>query len=95
MLLFSAVMRLMKPSAVLQGFAHFGCPESLIVGIGILEISCTIVYLIPRTSVLGAILVTAYLRGATATLGVAIQGASREEYEFDRGNVSVACRLAS
>jgi uncharacterized membrane protein YphA (DoxX/SURF4 family) len=67
MLLFSGAMKLMKPPAVLQGFAHYGYPESLIVVIGILELTCTIIYLIPRTSVLGAILMTAYLGGATAT----------------------------
>jgi hypothetical protein len=50
-----------------QGFAQFGYPESLILKIGILEIFCTVVYMIPRTSVLGAILMTGYLGGATAT----------------------------
>ncbi len=67
LLVFSGVMKLLKPAPVLQGFAHFGYPESHILGIGILEITCTIIYLIPRTSVLGAILVTGYLGGATAT----------------------------
>jgi hypothetical protein len=67
MLLGSAVGKLLNPEAVLKSFAHFGYPEGLIVGIGILEIACTIVYLIPRTSILGAILVTGYLGGATAT----------------------------
>ena len=37
------------------------------VGIGILEIVCTVVYVMPRTSMLGAILLTGYLGGATAT----------------------------
>jgi hypothetical protein len=67
LLLSSGVAKLLKPAPVVQGFAHFGYPESVIFGLGILEISCTIVYLIPRTSVLGAILVTGYLGGATAT----------------------------
>ena len=67
LLVFSGVMKLLKPAPVLQGFAHFGYPESLILGIAILEIACAIVYLIPRTSVLGAILVTGYLGGATAS----------------------------
>ena len=67
MLLFSGVMKLMKPAAVVQGFAHFGYPESLALSIGILELACAIVYVIPRTSVLGAILLTGYLGGATAT----------------------------
>ena len=67
LLLSSGVAKIMKPAPVVQGFAHFGYPESLIVGIGILEFACAITYLIPRTSVLGAILVTGYLGGATAT----------------------------
>jgi len=66
-LLFSAIMKLMKPPAVLQGFTHFGYPQSLIVVIALLELGSTIVYLIPRLSVLGAILMTGYLGGATAT----------------------------
>jgi len=67
LLLFSGVMKLMKPAPLVQGFAQFGYPESLILKIGILEIFCTVVYMIPRTSVLGAILMTGYLGGATAT----------------------------
>jgi hypothetical protein len=67
MLLLSGVMKLMKPASVVQGFAHFGYPESVIFSIGIIELACTVVYLIPRTSVLGAILLTGYLGGATAT----------------------------
>jgi hypothetical protein len=57
--------KLLKMPAV--GMAHFGYPDHLIRYIGVLEVACTIVYLIPRTAVLGAILVTGYLGGATAT----------------------------
>jgi uncharacterized membrane protein YphA (DoxX/SURF4 family) len=67
LMLFSGVTKLMKPVPVVQGFAKFGYPESLILGLGILEILCCVVYLIPRTSILGAILLTGYLGGATAT----------------------------
>ncbi len=67
LLLFSAVLKLMKPAPVVEGFAQFGFPESLIFNLGILELACTVVYLIPRTSILGAILITGYLGGATAT----------------------------
>jgi len=66
-LLFDAVAKLMKIAPVLQAFARLGYPESLAVPIGILLLACTAVYVIPRTSVLGAILLTAYLGGATAT----------------------------
>ncbi len=67
MLLFSGVMKLAKPAPVVEGFVRFGYPESLALGIGILELACTVVYVIPRTSVLGAILLTGFLGGATAT----------------------------
>jgi hypothetical protein len=67
MLLFSAVMKLVKPASVVEGFAHLGLPESLALGLAILEITCTVVYVIPRTAVLGAILLTGYLGGATVT----------------------------
>ena len=52
LLLFSGVMKLVKPTPVVEGFARFGYDESLILGIGIVEIVCTIVYVIPRTSIL-------------------------------------------
>jgi hypothetical protein len=67
MLLFAGSMKLMKSAAVLQGFVQYGYPDRLIVVIGILEVACTVVYLIPRLSVLGAILMTAFLGGATAS----------------------------
>jgi hypothetical protein len=67
MLLFSAVGKLMKPEAVVEGFTKLGWDESLALSLAILEITCTVVYVIPRTSVLGAILLTGYLGGATAT----------------------------
>jgi len=67
LLLFSGVMKLMKPPSVMQGFAGYGYPESLILVVGLLEIACTVVYAIPSTSILGAILLTGYLGGATAT----------------------------
>lgn len=64
-LLMSAVMKLMKPASVVEGFSQLGLPEALALGLGILELSCTVVYVIPRTSILGAILLTGYLGGAT------------------------------
>ena len=67
MLLASAGMKLAQPAGLAEGFAHLGWPVSKAVGLGVLEIVCTIIYLVPRTSVLGAILLTAYLGGATAT----------------------------
>ena len=67
LLLFSGTMKLFKMPAVIEGMPHYGYPEHLSVLIGMLEVGCTIVYLVPRTAVLGAILMTAYLGGATAT----------------------------
>ena len=64
MLLFSAVMKLAHPPQLDEGFAHLGIPVSQALGLGILELACVLVYLIPRTAVLGAILLTGYLGGA-------------------------------
>jgi hypothetical protein len=63
----SAFMKLRGGPEVIQGMAHLGLPESLIVPLGILEISCVVIYLIPATSVLGAILLTGYIGGAICT----------------------------
>jgi len=67
LMVFSAALKLAKPAAVVQGFVRAGYPETQIVMIGVLELLSCIVYLIPRTAVLGAILMTGYLGGATAT----------------------------
>ena len=63
----SAVPKFLKPAGVLEQFARLGYSENVILGIGILELACAVVYAIPRTSVLGAILLTGYLGGAVAT----------------------------
>jgi hypothetical protein len=62
-----ASMKLLKPLPVVQGAMQLGYPESTLVGIGITLFACTLLYLIPRTSILGAILLTGYLRGAVAS----------------------------
>jgi len=67
MLLFSASVKLSKSEDVVKAFTTFGYPESVIVGIGVTELICTILYAIPQTAVLGAILLTGYLGGAAAT----------------------------
>lgn len=63
----SAFMKLKGGAEVMQGMAHLGLPESLIMPLAILEISCVVIYLIPATSVLGAILLTGYMGGAICT----------------------------
>jgi len=68
MLLLSSSMKLMhQPKFIEMWVGHFGYPESAATGIGLLELACAIVYAVPRTRVLGAILVTGYLGGAIAT----------------------------
>lgn len=67
MLIMSGVMKLVKPPQVIEGVTHLGLPLTQITGIGILELACTAAYLIPRTAVLGAILLTGYLGGAMLT----------------------------
>ena len=63
----SAFMKLRGGPELTQGMAHLGLPESLVVPLAILEISCVVVYLVPATSVLGAILLTGYMGGAICT----------------------------
>jgi len=65
--LFSAFMKIKGGEEVSQGIAHLGLPESLMVPLSILEISCVVIYLVPATSVLGAILLTGYIGGAICT----------------------------
>lgn len=60
------VMKLVKPAAVVIGSQRMGFPESEIVGTGITLLICTALYSIPRTSLLGAVLLTGYLGGAIA-----------------------------
>ena len=67
LLTMSAVMKLMGGAEVMEGFARMGLPESLRVPLGILEFSCVAIYLIPATSVAGAILLTGYIGGAIVT----------------------------
>ncbi len=66
-LLFSASMKLINPPGMDKGFEHLGWPVSLALALGVLELSCALLYLIPPTAILGAILVTGYMGGAIAT----------------------------
>ena len=63
----SALMKLLGHPEVLKGMAHLQLPESMILPLGILELLCVVVYAVPRTAVLGAILLTGYLGGAMLT----------------------------
>lgn len=66
-LLFDGVIKVLKMMPAVEATTQLGYPESLVFGIGIIELVCLVVYVIPQTSVLGAILLTGYLGGATAT----------------------------
>jgi hypothetical protein len=66
-LVMDGLMKVVKPPLVIDACVKLGIPESKIVGIGILLLICVGTYLIPRTSVFGAILLTGYLGGAVAT----------------------------
>ena len=66
-LLISGVMKLVGGPEVKEGIAHLGLPESMLVPLAILEIACVVVYLIPSSAVLGAVLLTGYIGGAICT----------------------------
>ena len=66
-LLVDGIMKLIKPPVVVEATVKLGYPESVIVPLGIVLVASTVLYLIPRTSILGAILLTGYLGGAVAT----------------------------
>ena len=65
--LFSASMKLKGGPELAQGMAHLGLPESMVMPLAILELSCVVIYLIPATSVLGAVLLAGYIGGAICT----------------------------
>ncbi len=67
LLTMSAAMKLIGGKEVIEGFTRMGLPESLRVPLGILELACVLVYVIPVTSVIGAILLTGYVGGAIVT----------------------------
>jgi hypothetical protein len=66
-LLVDGAMKLVKPTVVVETTMQLGYPEGVIVPLGLVLLASTILYLVPRTAVLGAILVTGYLGGAVAT----------------------------
>ena len=65
--LFSAFAKLSgNPQMVAQMTTTLGYPKGVILGLGIVELACLVLYLVPQTAVLGAILLTGYLGGAIA-----------------------------
>ncbi len=67
LLLMAATMSISKPPDMVKQTVEMGYPESTIRGIGIALLVSVVLYAIPRTAVLGAILLTGYLGGAVAT----------------------------
>jgi len=66
-LVMDAVMKVVKAAPAVEGTLQLGYPASVLPGLGIVLLACTLLYAIPRTSVLGAVLLTGYLGGAIAT----------------------------
>jgi DoxX-like family len=67
-MLMSAALKLAHPPQVVESFTHqFGYSERALLPLAIIEICCALLYAIPRTAVLGAVLVTGFLGGAIAT----------------------------
>jgi hypothetical protein len=66
-LLFDSVGKLLKVAPVVAGTEQLGYPESVIRTLGALLLLCVITYVIPRFSIIGAVLLTGYLGGAIAT----------------------------
>lgn len=66
-MLFDSIIKVLRLAPAVEATTQLGYAESLVMGIGIIQLICLAVYVIPRTSVLGAILLTGYLGGAVAT----------------------------
>lgn len=67
MFVMSAVMKFVGGDDVEKGMSAMGLPSSLLLPLAVLELTCAVIYLVPATTVLGAILLTGYLGGAILT----------------------------
>ena len=66
-MLFDGGIKVLRLAPAVEGTTRLGYPTSLVVPIGIVALVCAFFYAIPRTSILGAVLLTGFLGGATAT----------------------------
>jgi hypothetical protein len=66
-LAFDTVLKVLRLAPAIQGTTELGYPVGAVLWIGVIELVCLALYLVPRTSVLGALLLTGYLGGAIAT----------------------------
>ena len=67
-LLFDSAIKVLALPAAVEGTIRVGYPANVVRPIGIVLLACVVLYLIPRTTILGGILLTGYLGGATATM---------------------------
>ena len=66
-LLLDSGMKILRAAAAVASTVELGYPDSVVLGIGLLQLGCLMLYVVPQTSVLGAVLLTGYLGGAIAT----------------------------
>ena len=66
-LAFDTILKVLRLGPAVEGTIALGYPAESVRWIGIIELTCLVLYLVPRTSVLGALLLTGYLGGAVAT----------------------------
>jgi hypothetical protein len=66
-LVFDSIGKLLQVQPVIDGTVQLGYPRDIVFSLGVILLSCVVTYVIPRTSVLGALLLTGYLGGAIAT----------------------------
>lgn len=66
-LIFDSVIKVVNTSQAVEATTQLGYPAGVVVGLGLLELVCLVIYVVPRTAVLGAILLAGYLGGAIAT----------------------------
>lgn len=67
MMTMGGIMAITHNAKSMQGMAHYGYPASAVVWVGVAALACVVLYVIPHTAVLGAILATGYLGGAVST----------------------------
>jgi hypothetical protein len=65
-MVFDGVIHILHPAPVVDAFTQLAFPLRLSIALGVIELLCTVLYAIPRTAFIGALLLTAYLGGAVA-----------------------------
>ena len=66
-LLLDSMIKVLQTQPAIEGTMQLGYPASVVLGLGLVQLFCVIAYVVPRTSLLGAVLLTGYLGGAVAT----------------------------